>query len=140
MKKRILLVEDHEDSRAFLKFALELDGYEILEAANGQQAIEIAESELIDLLLMDIAMPDMSGLTAIKQIRESGMSKKVPAVALSAFGNFFHEKALNAGFDYFVDKPVNLLNLEPILERYLGRAAVIADTSNKSQNSPIYQK
>lgn len=124
MKKKILLAEDHDDSRAFLKFMLELDGYEVVEATNGQQAVEYAEDGQIDLLLMDISMPDMSGLTAIERIREIGVSKNVPAVALSAFGNSFHEKALKAGFDYFVDKPINITALEPILERYLGKASV----------------
>lgn len=138
MKKKILLVEDHEDSRAFLKFALELDGYEVLEAANGQTAIEAAQAEPIDLLLMDIAMPDMSGLAVIKRIRENGISKDVPAVALSAFGKFFHEKALIAGFDYFVDKPVNLLKLHTILERYFRKKTPIAETSNDVQNSSTH--
>lgn len=120
MKKKILLVEDHDDSRAFLKFVLELDGYEVIEATNGKDAVEVAASEKIDLLLMDIAMPEMSGLSAIKEIREFGISKNVPAVALSAFGNSFHEQAFRAGFDYFIDKPVNIVALQPVLKRFLG--------------------
>lgn len=121
MKKKILLAEDHDDSRSFLKFMLELDGYEVIEAINGQQAVQYAENGGIDLLLMDISMPDMSGLAAIEQIRKCGLSKSVPAVALSAYGNSFHEKAFKAGFDYFVDKPINITALEPIIERYLGK-------------------
>lgn len=124
MKKKILLAEDHDDSRSFLKFLLELDGYEVVEAVNGQQAVEFAEEGEIDLLLMDISMPDMSGLTAIEKIREFGASKNVPAIALSAFGNSFHEKAFKAGFDYFVDKPINITALEPIIEHYLGKPGI----------------
>lgn len=124
MKKKILLAEDHDDSRSFLKFMLELDGYEVVEAINGQQAVQYAEDGGIDLLLMDISMPDMSGLTAIEQIRKCGTCKSVPAVALSAYGNSFHEKAFKAGFDYFVDKPINITALEPIIERYLGKVKI----------------
>lgn len=124
MKKKILLAEDHDDSRSFLKFMLELDGYEVVEVTNGQQAVQYAESGEIDLLLMDISMPDMSGLTAIEQIRKCAASKNVPAIALSAYGNSFHEKAFKAGFDYFVDKPINIAALEPILERYLGKVKI----------------
>lgn len=124
MKKKILLAEDHDDSRAFLKFMLELDGYDVVEATNGQEAVECAESGQIDLMLMDISMPEMSGLTAIEKIRKDTASKNVPAVALSAFGSSFHEKALGAGFNYFVDKPISITELEPILERHLGKSRV----------------
>jgi two-component system cell cycle response regulator DivK len=121
MAKTIILAEDHDDSRSFLKFMLELDGFDVLEASNGQQAVDFAENNKIDLIIMDIAMPIKSGLTAIAEIRNIDGAKSIPAIALSAFGNSFHEKAFNAGFNYFIDKPVNFIQLKAILTQYLGK-------------------
>ena len=69
--KRVLLVEDFEDSRFSLSKLLEIEGYEVLEAGDGAQAIDIAINSKPDLILMDLSLPIIDGLSATKQIREN---------------------------------------------------------------------
>jgi two-component system cell cycle response regulator DivK len=120
MERTILVVDDYEDVRGFMKFYLELHQFKVYEANNGQEAIEIAKIHRPDLILMDISMPDMDGLTATRLIRELGDGiSKTPIIALTAFGENFEEPALNAGCDYFLEKPVNFDQLDSAIKKYI---------------------
>ena len=119
MAKRILIVEDYAVNRSFVKFLLEDYGYEVSEAANGAEAVEAVKNEPPDLILMDLAMPEMDGLTATKAIRQIDGMQDMPIIAVTAYGNLYREQASEAGFNDFISKPFDPMILEPLLNRYL---------------------
>ena len=109
-KRRILVVEDHDDTLRSMKLLLRRLGYEVLVAENMTEALRIAEHEPFDILLSDIGLPDGSGLELLKRIRSI---RKVPALALSGFGmDEDIERSLDAGFSDHLTKPVSLDRLQ----------------------------
>lgn len=120
MGRTILIAEDYDDARHFMKLLVETFGYEVAEAANGLEAVENFESQFPDLILMDISMPVMDGLAATKAIREFEQGAKIPIIAVTAHGRQFQEKALEAGCNELLEKPVNFDSLETVINRYLG--------------------
>ena len=119
MAKTVLVVEDYADTRTLMRFLLEGYGYQVIEAADGQEAVEKANEQHPDLILMDLAMPGMDGLTATKVIRQIYGMENMPIIAVSAYGNLYHDQAAEAGFNEFINKPFDPLILEPLLDRYL---------------------
>ena len=119
MKRIILIVEDYEDSRLFLKLLLEMNGYETLEAADGLEAIEIYRTNCPDLSLMDISMPVMDGLTATKNIRTIKRSVRTPIIAVTANGKEIYDKVIAAGCNAMIEKPVEFDSLEAVIHQYL---------------------
>lgn len=99
----ILLVDDHQAFRSKLKEIFEECGYQIVEASNGQEAIGAASTECPDLIVMDLNMPIMDGLTASRRIRQmQGRCQNIPILAMSADGPEMREATLQAGCsDYF---------------------------------------
>jgi CheY-like chemotaxis protein len=96
----ILVVEDSDDTRYFMRLALEDLGYLIVEAEDGKQAIDIAESERPDLILMDLSLPVMDGLAATKRIRDSEKLAGIPIIAVTAHQESdFRNEAKAVGFD-----------------------------------------
>jgi two-component system, cell cycle response regulator DivK len=118
MLKTVLLVEDYEDSRYMLGRLLEMCGYRVLEAADGREAVEAAERECPDVVLMDLQMPVLDGFTATSLIRRIESTCRVPIIAVSAqCTDDFISAAARVGCDHFVPKPVDFdLLLEVIRE------------------------
>ena len=83
MKPRILVVDDEQDIRELLKFYLNKEGYEVIEAANGEEALTIFENEYIDLGIIDVMMPKMDGFELVESMKEF---KDVPCIMLTAKG------------------------------------------------------
>ena len=121
MSRIILIVEDYEDSRLFLKLLLEMYGYETVEAEDGLEALKIVRNSFPDLILMDIAMPVMDGLTATRKIRTIRCGNHIPIIAVTAHGKQFYDKAIEAGCNDLIEKPVDFDTLETTLEHYLGK-------------------
>jgi two-component system, cell cycle response regulator DivK len=119
MPKTVLIVEDYEDSRSFMRFLVESYGYQVVEAADGIEAIDRFKQQHPDLILMDISLPVVDGLTAAKTIRQFDESKKLPIIAVTAFGNSYYEQAIKAGCNDLVNKPIDFDTLEPLLSQYL---------------------
>ena len=119
MVKKVLIVEDYEDTREFMKILLESYGYKVIEAADGIEAIDRVKQYHPDLILMDISLPVVDGLTATRAIREFDADSKVPIIAVTAFGKNYYKKAIEAGCNDLIDKPVDFDSLEPILRSYL---------------------
>ena len=117
--KTILVAEDTDDSRQILKFLLEMYGYVVLEAVNGSEAVKTAAELFPDLILMDISMPVMDGLEATKAIRKSNTLRKIPIIAVTAFGKQFYRQAMEAGCNDLISKPVDFDMLQPVIEQYL---------------------
>jgi CheY-like chemotaxis protein len=119
MGKKVLIVEDYDDTREFMKFLLETYGYQVFEAADGIEAIDKTKQVHPDLILMDISLPHVDGLTATRTIRTLEPEKKLPIIAVTAFGKNYYERAIEAGCNDLIDKPIDFEVLEPILHRYL---------------------
>ncbi|HYE15598.1 MAG TPA: response regulator [Pyrinomonadaceae bacterium] len=114
----VLVVEDFEDNRFMMRRLLEMSGYEVVEAVNGRQAIEMAESLRPDIILMDLSLPMLDGLTATRQIRQREGLGKVPIVAVSAHDSAdFHAEALAAGCNEYVTKPIDFDQLVQLLNQ-----------------------
>jgi CheY-like chemotaxis protein len=120
MPKIILIVEDYEDSRQMMRFILESCGYLVLEAEDGEVACQTVKKLHPDLVLMDMSMPRMDGLTATKLIRKEGMTD-LPIIAVTAHGKIFYNKAIEAGCNDLIDKPIDFGSLEAVLSKYLER-------------------
>jgi CheY-like chemotaxis protein len=115
-RRTILIVDDFDDTRLLLRSWLERRGFRVLEAENGLEAIEAAESGHPDLIIMDLEMPELDGLSATRRIRKVQGLAGVPIVAVSAYGaEQFRDKALDAGCNEYVSTPFEPADLERII-------------------------
>jgi CheY-like chemotaxis protein len=118
--KTVLVVEDFEDNRFMMRRLLEMGGYRVIEAINGQEAVTIAESEQPHLILMDLSLPQIDGLAATRQIRQLDGLAQTPIVAISAHDTSdFRADALAAGCNEYLTKPVDFDRLESLLQQLL---------------------
>ncbi len=116
----ILLVEDFDDTRLMMKLWLQKKGYRVIEAEDGEQAVELAQSEQPDLIIMDMMMPGLDGLDATRQIREYQSLRQTPIVAVSAYGaDEYRARALDAGCTDYVPTPFDPTALNQLIERLL---------------------
>jgi two-component system cell cycle response regulator DivK len=118
--KRVLVVEDNETNMYLIKFILEKNGYEVIEAGMGAIGVELAIKEKPDLILMDLQLPDIDGLEATKRIRASGADSEIPIIALTSFampGD--REKALASGCTAYIEKPINPGTFIAEIQKYL---------------------
>ena len=116
----ILVVDDFDDTRYLLKTWLERKGFRVIEAENGNVAVSEAESEAPDLIIMDLEMPELDGLSATRKIRKSEKGAGVPIVAVSAYGpDQFRRAALLAGCNEYVSTPFEPSDLERLIRSYL---------------------
>ena len=114
--RTILVVDDFDDTRLLLRTWLERRGFRVVEAENGIQAINQAETESPDLIIMDMQMPQLDGLSATRRIRKLESMNSVPIVAVSAYGaDQFREQALAAGCNEYVSTPFEPATLEGII-------------------------
>lgn len=117
---KILLVEDFEDTRLFLRLALEDQGFIVFEAENGEKAVENANRENPDVILMDLTMPLMDGFAAAKLIRQNEQLKNVPIIAITAHQETdFRSDAKASGFDAYVTKPIDVNWLKELINGLL---------------------
>jgi len=118
--KLFLVVEDFEDSRFMMRRLLEMSGYDVLEASDGEQAVTMAVEAKPVLILMDLSLPKLDGLAATRKIRQKKGLKRVPIVAVSAHDSpESRTEALEAGCDEYVTKPIDFDNLHAILQRFM---------------------
>jgi two-component system cell cycle response regulator DivK len=120
----ILYVEDNSDNRNLIRRVLEAEGYSVVDAVNAGQAIEKLEKNRIDLILMDINMPDMDGYTLTKKIKGIQNISHIPIVAVTA--NVMRgdrEKSLEAGCDGYIQKPIDIDTLAQQIERFMTRSS-----------------
>ena len=105
---KVLLVEDFEDTRLFMRLELENQGFIVFEAENGRVAVEKATREKPDVILMDLTLPLMNGFEAAKLIRRNDELKNIPIIAVTAHHeDDFRSDAKRSGFDAYVTKPID---------------------------------
>ena len=122
MTKRILVVEDRDDSRTILVTILQrFCGYETIEAANGKEAIEKAVAEKPDLILMDLDLPEISGIDAARAVKENPETAHIPIIAQTAWSSRqWKSKVLQVGMVGYLEKPVSLELIKATIERFIG--------------------
>lgn len=118
--KRILVVEDMEVNRKVVRIVLKAKGYEVLEAVNAEDALAILQAEPPDLILMDIALPGMSGDDLTRQIKAAPQWCHLPIIALTASAmKGDREQFLKAGCDDYISKPLDTHALVELVEHHL---------------------
>ena len=119
---KILLVEDNEMNRDMLSRRLIRNGFEVVMAIDGEQAIAMAESELPDLILMDMSLPVIDGWEATRRVKAAGATSTIPVIALTAHAmSGDREKTLNAGCDDYDTKPIEMPRLLGKIDALLRR-------------------
>jgi CheY-like chemotaxis protein len=117
---KVLLVEDFEDTRLFLRLALEDHGFIVFEAENGEVAVQNANRDRPDVILMDLTMPRMDGFAAAKAMRQNDQLKNVPIIAITAHHETdFRADAKASGFDAYVTKPIDVIWLKELINGLL---------------------
>lgn len=115
-RRTILVVDDFDDTRLLLRTWLERKGFRVIEAENGLEALTEAESQHPDLIIMDIEMPELDGLSATQKIRGMKGLEETPVLAVSAYGDEqFRGKALAAGCNEYVSTPFDPAHLERLI-------------------------
>ena len=117
--KTVLIVEDNELNLKLLNDILEYQGYVLLTTGRGEAAIEIARQHRPDLILMDIQLPDISGMEAARRLKADDQTRAIPIIAVTAFAmSGDRAMVLASGCDAYVAKPFNVVEFIELVERY----------------------
>ncbi|MDP3049673.1 MAG: response regulator [Thermodesulfovibrionales bacterium] len=120
MPRKILIVEDNEDSRELVVKVLKNKGYQTIEAADGEEALEKVAAEKPDLILLDISIPKIDGYEVAKRLKGQEEFRDTPIVALTAHAmKGDREKVIAAGFEGYITKPINVRELPDQVKAYL---------------------
>jgi two-component system, cell cycle response regulator DivK len=120
MPKKILIVEDNQDNRELVVKVLKNKGFELAEAADGEEAIEKAVSEKPDLILLDISLPKLDGYEVVKRLKSMEEFREIPVVAFTAHAmKGDREKVIAEGFEGYISKPINIREFPDQLKLYL---------------------
>ena len=119
-----MVVEDTEDNRFMMRRLLEMTGYRVVEAMNGEEAVKVAQAETPQLILMDLSLPVIDGLAATRLIRKLPAFQSTPIIAVSAHDlSDFQVEALQAGCNSYITKPIDYTQLEQLIGQLLGAGA-----------------
>jgi CheY-like chemotaxis protein len=119
-KPTVLVVEDDDNTLCVLKNILETRGYFVLEAREGKQAVDIAEAEKLDLILLDLHLPRLNGLDVIRRLRENVALESLPIVIMTGYDpQKYRSSAIAAGCDDFLPKPIDFYSLYSILDYFV---------------------
>jgi len=120
LPKRILIVEDNQDSRELVVKVLKNKGYQMIEAVDGEEALEKVTREKPDLILMDILIPKIDGYEVAKRLKDQEEFKHIPIIALTAHAmKGDREKFISIGFEGYISKPINVRELPEQIRSYL---------------------
>jgi two-component system cell cycle response regulator DivK len=114
MKANILYIEDHPDNMTLVKRIFRPDSYNVIEAWSGNQGLSIAESQNVDLILLDINLPDMDGFEVARRLRSSKKTELTNTPIIAVTANAMKgdaQKVMNAGCDMYMSKPINIIDL-----------------------------
>jgi CheY-like chemotaxis protein len=117
---RILVADDNDASRELIREVLEMSGYDVIEAADGRDAVTMVRESPPDLVLVDIQMPRLDGYGVLRELRADPLLAGLPVVALTAYAmQGDRERALDAGFDDYITKPLEVAALRRQIKRFL---------------------
>lgn len=120
MGKKILVVEDNSNNRKLIRDVLNYYGYEVIEATNGEEGINLAREHSPSLIIMDIQMPVIDGITAAKILKDDPKTRGIKMIALTSFAmKGDKERFIEAGFDDYISKPINTRQLPELVKKYI---------------------
>jgi two-component system, cell cycle response regulator DivK len=118
--KKVLIVEDNESNLYLMRFILEKNGYHVIEAREGMEGVNMAKKETPDFIIMDIQLPDITGLEATRRIRAADVDSKTPIIAVTSYAMVGDkDKAIAAGCTGYIEKPINPETFLAELEKYM---------------------
>lgn len=120
MAKRVLIIEDSADISGSLKRLIELEGYEAIIASSGFEGLDKAQNEDPDLILMDLSLPDLSGIDLTRQIRSIERTSEIPILCVSSYTRGIEGEVLEAGCNEIFSKTSFMTSFGPTLRKYLG--------------------
>ena len=120
--RKILVVEDNDMNMQLVEFLLEEGGYDIVKATSGEEALAITRDASPDLILMDIHLPGMDGLSVVRAMKEDARTSRIPILALTAHAmRGDRDRFLDAGCDGYISKPIDVKTFVASIERYIAR-------------------
>jgi CheY-like chemotaxis protein len=118
--KKILIADDESSLRFLLRKTLEGNGFDILEAADGKQALALAQKHVPDLIVLDVVMPDLYGSEVCERLRKQPKTARIPIIIITANVNLYNEEqAKESGADYYMTKPFSPLKLKNLVHKIL---------------------
>ena len=122
-RELILIVEDNEKNMKLARDVLQFHGFRTLEATTAPEGLALAVEHHPDLILMDIQLPGMDGLTALQRLRADPSTATIKVIALTAFAmKDDRERFVSAGFDGYLSKPISVRELPRVIRQHLGQA------------------
>ncbi len=123
MNKTVMIVEDNELNMKLFNDLLESQGYLTIQTANGMEALDLARAHHPDLILMDIQLPEVSGLEVTKWLKEDDELRDIPVVAVTAFAmKGDEERILAGGCEGYISKPISVPHFLETIANYIGKA------------------
>ena len=120
----ILIIEDNEKNRKLVRDVLQVKGYKTIESETAEEGIKLAMEQLPALILMDIQLPGMDGITALKQLKAEAKTKSIPVIAVTASAMTYNRQTMLAeGFDGYQSKPISVKDFLGEIERVLASHA-----------------
>ncbi len=117
--ERLLIVEDNEKNMKLFRDVLQASGYSTLEAGTGEEAIQLAVSQVPALVLLDVQLPGIDGVETLARLRRDERTESIPVLALTAQAmHGDRERFLDAGFDGYLSKPIDILDLLRVVKEY----------------------
>ena len=116
----ILIIEDNEKNRKLVRDVLQVKGYKTIESETAEEGLKLASEQPLALILMDIQLPGMDGITALKQLKAEAKTKSIPVIAVTASAMTYNRQTMLAeGFDGYQSKPISVKDFLGELERVL---------------------
>jgi CheY-like chemotaxis protein len=120
--RQVLVVEDNEKNMKLVRDVLRATGYTTLEATTGEDAVELAQAREPALVLMDVQLPGIDGLEALRRLRQDELTASIPVLAVTAQAmSGDRERFLEAGFDGYLSKPIDIAELIQVVQEHCGR-------------------
>ena len=121
MPAKILIVDDYADTRELLRLMLEAAGHRVCEAEDGREGLKMAQTEMPDLILADLSMPQLDGWGLLRELRADELTRRIPCVAVTAFVDRERERNFPQSFDAYLPKPFRRAELLEMVERLLAQ-------------------
>lgn len=123
MSKTVMIVEDNELNMKLFNDLLESRGYRVIQTRNGLEALDLARANMPDLILMDIQLPEVSGLVVTKWLKDDEQLAHIPVIAVTAFAmKGDEERILQGGCEGYISKPISVSHFLETIGRYIGPA------------------
>ena len=123
MPKTVLIVEDNELNMKLFNDLLESRGYGVIQTRSGLEALDLARAHVPDLILMDIQLPEVSGLVVTKWLKDDDQLAHIPVIAVTAFAmKGDEERILQGGCEGYISKPISVSHFLETIARYIGPA------------------